>query len=161
MHGLLANVALAFEDRQHGFDLLDLGFGFVALGLLLADLAVKTGKLGSCSAACASIWRRAFSASNASASAGEVEKGKAKPFAYSTTSSNYDLRAASEEERAYLESLIREDFERCHPGETLEDLKRRASFSKEDKGLLRDWMAIAAGRAAADQAKGPQLNSAA
>jgi hypothetical protein len=74
------------------------------------------------------------------------------------TSSNYDLRPASEEERAYLESLIREDFERCHPGETLEDLKRRASFSKEDKGLLRDWMAIAAGRAAADQAKGPQLN---
>jgi hypothetical protein len=77
------------------------------------------------------------------------------------TSSNYDLRAASEEERAYLESLIREDFERCHPGETLEDLKRRASFSKEDKGLLRDWMAIAASRAATDQAKGPQLNSAA
>ena len=71
------------------------------------------------------------------------------------TNSNYDLRPASEEERAYLESLIREDFERCHPGETLEDLKRRASFSKEDKGLLRDWMAIAAGRAAA---KGPQLN---
>jgi hypothetical protein len=56
---------------------------------------------------------------------------------------------------------IREDFERCHPGETLEDLKRRASFSKEDKGLLRDWMAIAASRAAADQAKGPQWNSAA
>ena len=77
------------------------------------------------------------------------------------TSSNYDLRPASEEERAYLESLIREDFERCHPGETLEDLKRRAPFSKEDKGLLRDWMAIAASRAAVDQAKGPQLNSAA
>jgi hypothetical protein len=77
------------------------------------------------------------------------------------TSSNYDLRPASEEERAYLESLICEDFERCHPGETLEDLKRRASFSKEDKGLLRDWMAIAASRAAADQAGGPQLNSAA
>jgi hypothetical protein len=54
----------------------------------------------------------------------------------------------SEEERTYLESLIREDFERCHPGETLEDLKRRASFSKEDRGLLRDWMAIAARRAA-------------
>ncbi|WP_249136571.1 hypothetical protein [Bradyrhizobium canariense] len=47
--------------------------------------------------------------------------------------------------RTYLESLIREDFERCHPGETLEDLKRRASFSKEDKGLLRDWMAVAEG----------------
>ena len=38
-----------------------------------------------------------------------------------------------------------------NPGETLEDIKRRASFSKEDKGLLRDWMAIAAIRAAADR----------
>ena len=27
---------------------------------------------------------------------------------------------ANETERAYLESLIREDFNRCHPGETLE-----------------------------------------
>ncbi|MDA9534817.1 hypothetical protein ACM41_00545 [Bradyrhizobium sp. CCBAU 21362] len=45
--------------------------------------------------------------------------------------------------------LIREDFERCHPGETLDDLKRRASFSKEDKGLLRDWTAVAEVRAAA------------
>lgn len=53
------------------------------------------------------------------------------------------------EDRTYLESLIRDDFERCHPGETLEDLKRRASFSKEDRGLLRDWMAVAAARAAA------------
>ena len=69
------------------------------------------------------------------------------------TNSYYGLRSTSEEERAYLETLIREDFERCHPGETLEDLKRRASFSKEDRGLLRDWMAIAARRAAADQLK--------
>lgn len=52
-------------------------------------------------------------------------------------------------DRTYLESLIREDFERCHPGETLVDLKGRASFSREDSGLLRDWMAIAAARAAA------------
>jgi hypothetical protein len=65
----------------------------------------------------------------------------------------------SEEEQTYLESLIREDFERCHPGETLEDLRRRASFSKEDSGLLRDWMAIAARRAAADQAKRPTLTA--
>ncbi|MDA9467077.1 hypothetical protein [Bradyrhizobium sp. CCBAU 53415] len=63
------------------------------------------------------------------------------------TGSDVDVRRASEEERAYLESLIQEDFERCHPGETLEDLKRRASFSKEDRGLLRDWMAVAATRA--------------
>ncbi|MDA9420602.1 hypothetical protein [Bradyrhizobium sp. CCBAU 53380] len=52
-------------------------------------------------------------------------------------------------DQTYLESLIHEDFERCHPGETLEDLKRRASFSREDRGLLRDWMAVAATRAAA------------
>ncbi len=48
------------------------------------------------------------------------------------------LRPADEAERVYLESLIREDFERCQPGETLEDVRRRASFSKEDKGILRD-----------------------
>ena len=60
--------------------------------------------------------------------------------------SNHDLQSSSDEE---LESLIRQDYERCHPGETLEDLKRRASFSKEDKGLLRDWMAVAEARAAA------------
>jgi hypothetical protein len=63
------------------------------------------------------------------------------------------LQIAAEKERSYLESLIREDYERCHPGETLEDLKRRASFSKEDRGLLRDWMAVAAARAAANQTK--------
>lgn len=60
------------------------------------------------------------------------------------------VRPTNEADRAYFESLIREDFERCHPGETLDDIKRRASFSKEDKGLLRDWMAVAASRAAAD-----------
>ncbi len=57
---------------------------------------------------------------------------------------------ASETERAYLESLIRLDYERCHPGEALEDMKLRSAFSKEDKGLLRDWMAVAAVRAAAE-----------
>lgn len=67
--------------------------------------------------------------------------------------SHHYIRPANEAERTYLESLIREDFERCHPGETLEDVKRRASFSKEDKGLLRDWMAVAANRATADRAK--------
>ncbi len=66
---------------------------------------------------------------------------------------HHHLHVASEEELSYLESLIREDYERCHPGETLEDLKRRASFSKEGRGLLRDWMAVAAARAATDQAK--------
>lgn len=65
------------------------------------------------------------------------------------------VQPASAAERAYLESLIREDFARTHPGETLDDIKRRASFTREDKGLLRDWMAVAARRAAADRAKMP------
>ncbi|WP_247500510.1 hypothetical protein [Bradyrhizobium sp. 149] len=57
------------------------------------------------------------------------------------------------EEQSYLESLVRAEFERCHPDDTFEHLKRRAAFSKEDKGLLRDWMAIAKARAAAQRAK--------
>ncbi len=57
------------------------------------------------------------------------------------------LDPGSEGDPTYLESLIREDYARCHPGESLDDLKRRASFSKEDRGLLRDWMAVAAARA--------------
>jgi hypothetical protein len=69
------------------------------------------------------------------------------------TNPHHDIQPAGEEEQAYLESLIRKDFERCHPGETLDDIKRRASFSKEDRGLLRDWMAIAAMRAAAERQK--------
>jgi hypothetical protein len=65
------------------------------------------------------------------------------------TNSRQHLDSINAEDLTYLESLIREDYERCHPGETLEDLKRRASFSKEDRGLLRDWMAVATARAAA------------
>ena len=65
------------------------------------------------------------------------------------------VRPANEAERTYLESLIREDYERSHPGETLEDMKRRSAFSKEDKGLLRDWMALAAMRAATERAIAP------
>ncbi|MBR1169665.1 hypothetical protein [Bradyrhizobium liaoningense] len=65
------------------------------------------------------------------------------------TYSHQHLDPAGAWDRTYLESLIREDFEQCHPGETLEDLKWRGSFSREDRGLLRDWMALAAARAAA------------
>ncbi len=71
------------------------------------------------------------------------------------SNSHHHVRPTSEAERAYLESLIRDDFKRCHPGETLDDVKRRASFSREDKGLLRDWMAVAAIRAAAGRARMP------
>jgi hypothetical protein len=61
---------------------------------------------------------------------------------------NHDRPPISEERQTYLESLIRKDYGRCHPGDTLDNLKRRAAFSKKDRGLLRDWMAIA--HAAAD-----------
>lgn len=71
------------------------------------------------------------------------------------SNSYHYVNPANPAELAHLESLIRKDFEQCHPGETLEDVKRRASFSKEDKGLLRDWMAVAAMRAAADRATMP------
>ena len=56
------------------------------------------------------------------------------------TTSRQHLDSISGRNPTYLESQIREDFELCHPGETLEDLKRRAAFSKEDRGLLRDWI---------------------
>lgn len=49
--------------------------------------------------------------------------------------------------RTRYEALIREDFERSHPHDTLEALRHRARFSKEDQGLLRDWMDVAARRA--------------
>lgn len=49
-------------------------------------------------------------------------------------------------ERERLESLIRVDYERSHPDDTFDDLKRRSHFTKEDKGLLRDWMLVAAVR---------------
>jgi len=42
------------------------------------------------------------------------------------------------------EGLVHAEYERCHPGDSFEDLKRRARFSKEDQGLLLDWMAVAA-----------------
>ncbi len=43
-------------------------------------------------------------------------------------------------------------YEDCHPGDSFDDLKRRAAFSKEDRMLLRDWLAAAA--AALDTAAG-------
>ncbi len=73
-------------------------------------------------------------------------------------SNSFDcVRPVDLAERAYLESLVDADYEHCHPGETFDDLKQRASFSKEDKGLLRDWMAVAAARAIAEPAMAPLL----
>lgn len=54
------------------------------------------------------------------------------------------IRPRSDAERTYLESLIRN--ERGHPGDTFDNMKRRAFFSKEDTGLYRDWLAVAVRR---------------
>lgn len=42
------------------------------------------------------------------------------------------------------EDLVRETYDITHPRDTFDDLHRRARFDKYDKGLLRDWMAVAA-----------------
>lgn len=76
------------------------------------------------------------------------------------SNSYHYVRPADETEQAYLESLIRKDFARCHPDETLEDVRHRAPFSREDKGLLRDWMAVAAIHAAAGRIKAPSVRAA-
>ncbi|RUM95180.1 hypothetical protein EET67_24755 [Pseudaminobacter arsenicus] len=39
-----------------------------------------------------------------------------------------------------IETRARSAYERCHRDDTFADLKRRARFSKEDRGLLRDWV---------------------
>lgn len=61
------------------------------------------------------------------------------------------IRPADAAERAYLESLVRADYDGSHPGETFDDMKRRMPFSREDQGLYRDWIALAAARAEAAQ----------
>lgn len=45
-----------------------------------------------------------------------------------------------------IEAVARAAYERCHPDDTFEDLKRRSRFNKEDRGLLRDWLAFAEAR---------------
>ncbi len=54
------------------------------------------------------------------------------------------IEPADQKEREKYEALIRDDYARCHPGDSLDFLKHRARFQKEAQGLLRDWMAVAA-----------------
>lgn len=60
------------------------------------------------------------------------------------SNAHHYVQPADETERLSLDAVIREDFVRCQM--TLDDLRRRAAFSKEDRGLLRDWIALAAKR---------------
>lgn len=65
--------------------------------------------------------------------------GKAQPMAHDATSG-----------QAEAELWVRAEYERCHPEDTFADLKQRALFSKEARGLLHDWMAAAQRRNAVD-----------
>jgi hypothetical protein len=69
-------------------------------------------------------------------------------FSISENGIRRSIGPANEDEWSYHESLIRAEYDQCHPGETFDDLKYRARFSKEDQGLLSEWMALAARRAA-------------
>lgn len=42
-----------------------------------------------------------------------------------------------------IEEIARTAYDRCHPQDSFKDLKHRAGFSKEDRMLLRDWLAAA------------------
>lgn len=64
-----------------------------------------------------------------------------------TPNSHEFVRPPNEARRALLESLVRDDYARCRPDETFDDMRRRMPFSREDQGLYRDWMALAARRA--------------
>jgi len=52
---------------------------------------------------------------------------------------------------ARLEQVAREAYDRCHPDDSFDDLKRRSAFSKEDRCLLRDWLSYAERQIASQQ----------
>lgn len=62
---------------------------------------------------------------------------------------NAPPQARIRERRDDSESWVTAEYERCHPQDSFADLKRRARFSIEDKGLLREWLQAAARRSAA------------
>ncbi len=47
------------------------------------------------------------------------------------------------------EDLLRAEYERCHPDDDFDELRRRAAFSKEDRMLLQEWRAAIRARLAA------------
>ena len=59
------------------------------------------------------------------------------------------VSTANLSEHSDLDELITRDYALTHPGETLDDLKRRAAFDPYDLGLYRDWLAVAIRRRAA------------
>ena len=51
----------------------------------------------------------------------------------------FSSKRPSGEEKTLLE-LIAERYASCHPGDSFPDLMERASFSKEDRRLMQDWL---------------------
>lgn len=42
-----------------------------------------------------------------------------------------------------IDALARRLYDRCHPDDSFDEMRQRARFSQEDRGLLRDWRAAA------------------
>lgn len=53
------------------------------------------------------------------------------------------MRMNEELGEAAIDALARRLYDRCHPDDSFDEMRRRARFSKEDRGLLRDWRAAA------------------
>lgn len=51
------------------------------------------------------------------------------------------MTAVPDRSSATVEDKARAAYDSCHPDDSFEDLKRRAAFSKEDRFLLRQWLA--------------------
>ena len=43
-------------------------------------------------------------------------------------------------EKKTLLQLVAERYDSCHPGDSFADLMKRASFSKEDRCLMEEWL---------------------
>jgi hypothetical protein len=52
-------------------------------------------------------------------------------------------RFADEPETDPVRDWAEKHYNRCHPDDSFVDLARRASFSKEDRRLMQDWLAAA------------------
>jgi hypothetical protein len=117
----------------------------LSIYLLSAMKAANETALQSCFRARLDAWRNEAASDERGEKMTEVMTEKLRMAA------NGVWEAIGPEDRrlfAYYESLVAPDYDRCHPGDTFEAMKFRARFSKEDQGLLRQWMAIAAVRAA-------------
>jgi hypothetical protein len=54
-----------------------------------------------------------------------------------------------------IDTLARRLYDRCHPDDGFDEMRQRARFAKEDRGLLRDWRAAARSVAQPPESGGP------